>query len=83
MYAETDFFLALLKERDWLKKNAEQIYKKHKGKIWTSTHTLMELILLAYRDGKDPLEMVEGASNLVEVREPKIGVNGFIYLHVM
>ena len=78
MYAETDFFLALLKEGDWLKRNAERIYEKHKDEIWTSTHTLMELILLAYRDGKDPLEMVEGASNLVEVREPKIGVNGYL-----
>ncbi len=40
MYTETDFFLALLKPKDWLKDNAEKIYKKHKDDIWTSTHTL-------------------------------------------
>jgi len=78
MYAETDFFLALLKHEDWLKTNAEKIYGEHKDKIWTSTHTLTELMLLAYRDGKDPLEMVERASNLVEVREPQIGVAGYL-----
>lgn len=78
MYAETDFFLALLKQEDWLKKNAEQIYRIHKDEIWTSTHTLTELMLLAYRDGKDPLEMVERASNLVEVREPQIGIGGYL-----
>jgi len=78
MYAETDFFLALLKEEDWLKKNAERIYRDHKNEIWTSTHTLTELMLLAYREGKDPLELVEKASNLVEIREPQIGVGGYL-----
>lgn len=78
MYAETDFFLALLKQENWLKNNAEKIYKEHKDEIWTSTHTLTELILLAYQDGKDPLEIVERASNLVEVREPQIGVAGYL-----
>ncbi len=78
MYAETDFFLALLKPKDWLKNNAEKIYREHKDEIWTSTHTLTELMLLAYRDGMDPLKMVERASNLVEVREPQIGIAGYL-----
>jgi predicted nucleic acid-binding protein len=76
MYAETDFFLALLKEEDWLKKRAEQIYREHKDEMWT--HTLTELMLLAHREGWDALELVEKASSLVEVREPRIGVEGYL-----
>ena len=56
LYADTDFFLALIKKDDWLKKNAEKIYKKYKNELWTSTLTLKELLLLAYRDNKDPTE---------------------------
>ncbi|AHL23834.1 hypothetical protein BD01_2246 [Thermococcus nautili] len=28
VYADTDFFLALLKPNDWLKENARKLYKK-------------------------------------------------------
>ncbi len=78
LYADTDFFLALLKEKDWLKENAEKIYKKHKNEMWTSGLTLKELILIAYREHKDPTLIVEKASNLMEIREPKIGIEGYL-----
>ncbi len=78
LYADTDFFLALIKKDDWLKKNAEKIYKKFKNELWTSTLTLKELMLLAYRDNKDPTEIIEKAAELIEIREPDIGVDGHI-----
>jgi len=78
LYADTDFFLALIKKDDWLKKNAEKIYKKYKNELWTSTLTLKELLLLAYRDNKDPTEIIEKAAEIMEIREPNIGVEGHI-----
>ena len=78
LYADTDFFLALLKKNDWLKKNSEQIYKNHKNELWTSGLTLNELILISYREGKDPTEIVEKASRLMEIREPTIGIEGYL-----
>ena len=78
LYADTDFFLALIKKDDWLKSHAEKIYKKYKNELWTSTLTLKELMLLAYRDNKDPTEIIEKAAELMEIREPDIGVEGHI-----
>ncbi len=54
-YADTDFFLALLKPTDWLKENAGRIMKEEQGKIYTSEATYIELMLLAKRYGLDPV----------------------------
>jgi len=35
-------------------------------------------MLLAYRDNKDPTEIIESAAELIEIREPDIGVEGHI-----
>jgi len=35
IYADTDFFLALLKEADWLQRRAKRVYEKYKGQITT------------------------------------------------
>ncbi|UCH89587.1 MAG: PIN domain-containing protein [Thermoplasmata archaeon] len=78
MYADTDFFLALIKKDDWLKKRAEKLYKKHQNELWTSTLTIKELMLLAYRDNKDVTDIIEKASALMPVKEVDIGVEGHI-----
>jgi len=78
LYADTDFFLGLLKKKDWLKRNAERIYKNYKNEMWTSGLTLNELILISYREGNDPIEIVEKASRLIEIREPIIGTEGYL-----
>lgn len=54
IYADTDFFLALLKENDWLQTSAKKLLAKHKGSIWTSPVTLIELMLLAVKCDLDP-----------------------------
>ncbi|MDZ7688657.1 MAG: PIN domain-containing protein [Halobacteriales archaeon] len=68
MYAETDFLLALIKEDDWLSERAEEVYEQNKDSIWTSEHTLIELMVVAYREDKDSLKTVSNAQELVEIR---------------
>ena len=74
MYADLDFFLALLKEKDWLKTRAEEIYTKHYKDIWTSTITLQEIILYATREKHNPAEYIEKMLGLVKVKESIITV---------
>jgi predicted nucleic acid-binding protein len=56
-YADTDFFLALLKPTDWLRENAEKIMKEEQGTIYTSEATYIELMLLAKKYGLDPVRI--------------------------
>lgn len=68
MYAETDFLLALIKDDDWLGEAAETVYREHRGELWTSQFTLIELLLVAYREDRDTERVVTNVANLVEVR---------------
>ncbi len=68
MYVETDFLLALIKDDDWLGEAAETVYREHRDELWTSQFTLIELLLVAYREGRDTERVVTNAANLVEVR---------------
>ncbi|AGB38624.1 type II toxin-antitoxin system VapC family toxin [Natronococcus occultus] len=68
MYAETDFLLALIKDDDWLGEAAESVYREHRDELWTSQFTLIELLMVAYREERDTERVVSNAANLVEVR---------------
>ncbi|SEP83243.1 PIN domain-containing protein [Natrinema salaciae] len=68
MYAETDFLLALIKDEDWLGDAAEPVYRDRQDELWTSQFTLIELLLVAYREDRDTERVVSNAANLVEVR---------------
>lgn len=68
MYAETDFLLALVKDEDWLGDAAETVYRERRDELWTSRFTLVELLLVAYREDRDAERVVTNAANLVEVR---------------
>lgn len=68
MYAETDFLLALIKDEDWLGNAAETVYRDHAESLWTSQFTLIELLLVAYREDRDVERVVTNAAELVEVR---------------
>jgi hypothetical protein len=68
MYAETDFLLALIKDEDWLGEVAETVYRDRRSELWTSQFTLIELLLVAYREDRDTERVVTNAANLVEVR---------------
>ncbi|MFW5924296.1 MAG: PIN domain-containing protein [archaeon] len=68
MYVETDFLLALIKDEDWLGAAAETVYRNHRDELWTSQFTLIELMLVAYREDRDAERVVTNAAELVEVR---------------
>jgi hypothetical protein len=68
MYAETDFLLALIKDEDWLGEAAEAVYRNHRSELWTSQFTLIELMLVAYREERDTERVVVNAAALVDVR---------------
>ena len=49
-YADTDFFLALMKNTDWLKEKAKQIYEKNKENIFVSPFTIAEIMIICKRE---------------------------------
>ena len=56
-YADTDFFIAILKNSDWLKEGAEKILKTFK--IETSETTYIELMLIAKKYNLDYREIIK------------------------
>lgn len=68
MYAETDFLLALIKDEDWLGDAAEAVYRDYQDELWTSQFTLIELLMVAYREGRDTERVITNAASLLEVR---------------
>lgn len=90
MYADTDFFLALLKGSDWLKENALKILEIYKNEITTSEATFIELMLLAERYKLDPIDLTSSVMALSNISDPtylqaafyvKRGVNPFDAFH--
>lgn len=67
-YVEADFLLALIKDDDWLGERAEAIYERRRDDLWTSAHTLVELMLVAYRNERNVEHTVANATTLVDVR---------------
>ena len=69
MFADTDFILALIKDSDWLKKNAIKILKEHKGKIKTSVSVMIELAYLCKRFKIDTLKVFANILEIIKVDE--------------
>lgn len=44
------------------------VYRERRDELWTSQFTLIELLLVAYREQRDSERVVTNAANLVEVR---------------
>jgi predicted nucleic acid-binding protein len=49
-YADTDFFLALMKNSDWLKEKAKQVYEKNKENLFVSPFTIAEIMIICKRE---------------------------------
>ena len=84
VYVETDFLLALIKDEDWLGETAERVYREHEATLWTSQFTLIELLLVAYREERDTERVIANAAALVEVRgdvEPILAAAGYVEDH--
>lgn len=67
MYAETDFLLALVKPDDWLGERADAIYREYSDVLWTSEFTLIELLLVSYREDLDAELVIANARELVDI----------------
>lgn len=68
LYVESDFFLALIKEDDWLGESAEAFYDAHESSLWTHRDTLIELMMVAYREGWNVERVLVNAKALVSIR---------------
>ncbi|MBI2232400.1 MAG: PIN domain-containing protein [Candidatus Aenigmarchaeota archaeon] len=67
-YADSDFFLALLKESDWLSQKAEKILKQYKGQIWTSHWSLVEILLVSDEYFLDPEIIINSIRQIAEIK---------------
>jgi len=66
-YADSDFFIALLKEGDWLGTKAESVFKRYKGRIWTSKWTMVEILMLSKEFSLDPENVVISIIQIADV----------------
>ncbi len=81
MYVETDFVLALIKDDDWLSEKAEKIYRKNKEDLWTSVYTLLELMLVAYREDRNVLRVISETMDLLEIKgDPRRMESAAVYV---
>lgn len=69
IYADTDFFIALVKGDDWLQERATTIASENNGEIYTSRATLLELLLISDRFEFDRMEALSYALEIAEVPE--------------
>jgi predicted nucleic acid-binding protein len=64
VYVETDFLIALAKDSDWLKDNAESVLQDEDTEVSTSILAYAEFLLLAEKYG---IDRVRAVSNLLEM----------------
>ena len=67
IYADTDFFLALLKESDSLQKSVQRLLQIHRDEIWTSPVTLIELLLVSAQFNVDPERLIADVLELAQI----------------
>jgi len=67
-FADTDFFLALMKDSDWLKDKAIKIYEENKDNIWITPTTVVEIMIICKRENiplKETLIQISRISKLI------------------
>jgi len=69
IYADTDFFIALVKDDDWLQERAATIATEHQGDIYTSRATLLELLMISDRFAFDRMEALSYVLDIASVPE--------------
>ncbi|QLG50281.1 type II toxin-antitoxin system VapC family toxin [Natrinema halophilum] len=68
-YADTDFFIALVKDDDWLRDRAAEIALENEGEIYPSRATLLELLVISDRFEFDRMEALTYALEIAAVPE--------------
>lgn len=66
-YADTDFFLALMKSSDWLKEKAKEIYEENKNKIFVSPFTVAEIMIICRRENLPLKETLAQVSRIAQL----------------
>ena len=69
LYADTDFFVALVKDDDWLQERAAALARENEGEIYTSRATLLELLMISERFEFDRMEALSYALEIASVPE--------------
>ncbi|WEL20690.1 PIN domain-containing protein [Halorhabdus sp. BNX81] len=69
IYADTDFFIALVKDDDWLQERAVSIARENDGQIYTSRATLLELLMISDRFAFDRFEALSYVLEIADVPE--------------
>ena len=69
IYADTDFFIALVKEDDWLQEQATTLAREHEDEIYTSRATLLELLVISDRFDFDRMEALSYALEIAQIEE--------------
>ncbi|ELY60015.1 type II toxin-antitoxin system VapC family toxin [Natronococcus jeotgali] len=69
IYADTDFFIALVKDDDWLQERAATIAVENEGEIYTSRATLLELLMISDRFEFDRMEALTYALEIASIAE--------------
>ncbi|WP_435552043.1 type II toxin-antitoxin system VapC family toxin [Natrinema sp. CGMCC1.2065] len=69
IYADIDFFIALVKDDDWLQDRAAEIALENDGEIYTSRATLLELLVISDRFEFDRMEALTSALEIATIPE--------------
>jgi predicted nucleic acid-binding protein len=69
IYADTDFFIALVKDDDWLQQRATTIATEYEGDIYTSRATLLEILIISDRFEFDQMETLSYVLEIASVAE--------------
>lgn len=58
MYADTDLWIALIKDDDWLSERAEELVDEYEGELQVSLATFIELLLIEDKFGVSAVRRV-------------------------
>ena len=69
IYADTDFFIALVTDDDWLQERAAAVASEYAGAIYTSRMTPLELLVISDRFEFDRMEALCYALEIASIPE--------------
>lgn len=66
-YIDSDFFLALMKDSDWLKQKAKKIYQENKEDLWVTPFTIAEIMIVCARENIPLRETLSHISRIAKL----------------
>lgn len=73
-YADTDFFIALMRTNDRLNQSALEIYDKYKNNIYTSLAVVIEILLITKRFRINASEAIDYLLKIAKVKDAEISM---------